>query len=236
MSPHLEWTDILLRIALAMVASALIGLNRSEHGHAAGLRTTMLVCLAATVAMIQANLLLETFDEAPASYVRMDVMRLALGILSGIGFIGAGAILRRGGLMLGVTTAATLWFVTVMGLCFGGGQLGLGGAACAAAVVVLGVLKPLDRRIRHERRSRLTIVTEPGGPAPEVVRREFSAAGYRISSEAIAWEPRATRRTCKWEVHRPEVMDQPPPAELLERFARANGTIELRWEPAAVDD
>ena len=67
----------------------------------------------------------------------MDLMRLPLGILSGMGFIGAGAIFRRGDAVVGVTTAATLWFVTVMGLCFGAGQLPLGAAMLAVGLGVL---------------------------------------------------------------------------------------------------
>src|SRR4051794_23049944 len=126
MDAHLEWSQIALRLGFTAVAGALVGLNRGEHGHPAGLRTTMLVCLAASVAMIQANILLGTVGKTPDSYVNFDVMRLPLGILSGMGFIGGGAILRRGNIVIGVTTAATLWFVTVMGLCFGGGQLTLG--------------------------------------------------------------------------------------------------------------
>src|SRR6202789_1117700 len=122
----LTWHDIALRLALSLAAGALIGLDRGEHGRPAGLRTTLLVCLAAAVAMIQTNLLLATRGRASDSFIMMDLMRLPLGILTGMGFIGGGAILRRDGLVVGVTTAATLWFVTVIGLCFGGGQIGLG--------------------------------------------------------------------------------------------------------------
>jgi putative Mg2+ transporter-C (MgtC) family protein len=70
----------------------------------AGLRTTLLVCLAASVAMIQTNLLLMTVGKTQDSFVVMDIMRLPLGILSGMGFIGAGAIVRRDNIVLGVTT------------------------------------------------------------------------------------------------------------------------------------
>src|SRR5215470_7526905 len=94
-----------------------------------GLRTTLLVCLAASVAMIEANLLLPLTGKPSDSFVQLDVMRLPLGILSGMGFLRAGAIIRRPDLVMGVTTAATLWMVTVVGLCFGGGQFVLG--ACA---------------------------------------------------------------------------------------------------------
>ena len=127
----LTWQDIAIRLALSVVAGGLIGLDRGEHGRPAGLRTTLLVCLAAAVSMVQANLLLATTGKAGNSFVVLDLMRLPLGILTGMGFIGGGAILRRDGFVLGVTTAATLWFVTVMGLCFGGGQIKLGIATFA---------------------------------------------------------------------------------------------------------
>ena len=126
MSSVITWPDIALRIALAIAAGAMIGLNRGEHGLPAGLRTTLLVCLAACLSMIQANILIASTGRPADSFVMMDVMRLPLGILSGMGFIGGGVILKRENLVLGVTTAATLWFVTVLGLCFGGGQIALG--------------------------------------------------------------------------------------------------------------
>jgi putative Mg2+ transporter-C (MgtC) family protein len=103
----IEWPEIALRLALTVVAGTLIGLNRSEHGHSAGLRTTLLVCLAASVSMIQVNLLLPIAGKSPDSFAVLDLMRLPLGILSGMGFIGAGAIVRTGSLVRGLTTAAT---------------------------------------------------------------------------------------------------------------------------------
>src|SRR5579875_3872618 len=97
------WGQIVLRLALATAAGWLFGLDRGERGQAAGLRTTLLVCLAAAAAMLQADLLFRQLGAttSPAT-VRMDLMRLPLGILSGMGFIGAGAILRRGDMVRGV--------------------------------------------------------------------------------------------------------------------------------------
>jgi putative Mg2+ transporter-C (MgtC) family protein len=89
--------------------------DRGEHGRAAGLRTTLLLSLAACVAMLQGNALMYIVGKTPDSFVVLDLMRLPPGILSGVGFIGAGAILRRDNLVIGVTTAATMWFVTVLG-------------------------------------------------------------------------------------------------------------------------
>ena len=85
------WEDIALRLALTLVAGALIGFNREAHGRAAGLRTTILVCLAASVAMILANMMLTMSGKTDSSFVRTDVMRLPLGVLTGVGFIGGGA-------------------------------------------------------------------------------------------------------------------------------------------------
>ena len=119
----ISWEQIALRILFALAGGFLIGYDRDEHGKTSGIRTNMLVCLAAALAMLQANILMNSTGKASDSFVVLDLMRLPLGILSGIGFIGAGAILRKDGLVHGLTTAATLWFVTVLGLLCGGGQL-----------------------------------------------------------------------------------------------------------------
>ncbi len=108
------WTDIVARLCLTVIAAGLIGFDREIGGHNAGLRTTILVGLAAAVAMIQANLLLPVDGKTSASFAVLDLMRLPLGILTGVGFIGGGAILRRGDLVSGVTTAGTLWIMTVI--------------------------------------------------------------------------------------------------------------------------
>src|SRR6185312_9227086 len=135
MSLSLTWQAAALRVVLTLAAGALVGINRGERGHAAGLRTTMIVALAACLAMLQVNALLALDGKSSSSFIVMDLMRLPLGILSGMGFIGAGAIVRRGGAIRGVTTAATLWLMTVIGLCFGGGQIALGVVGTGAGSV-----------------------------------------------------------------------------------------------------
>ena len=154
-----SWPDIALRLALTVLASAVIGFNRGARGHAAGFRTTILVGLAASVAMIQTNMLLPLSGKTPESFATMDLMRLPLGILTGVGFIGGGTILKRGDLVTGVTTAATLWVVTVIGLCLGGGQLILGMATTALVVFTLWTLKWVDVMIPREHRARLVLTS-----------------------------------------------------------------------------
>ncbi len=91
MRPEITWGEIALRLVCTIIGGALIGINRGEHGRAAGLRTTLLVCLAASLAMIQVNLLLNVAGKTSGSFVVLDLMRLPVG-----DFIRHGIHRRRG--------------------------------------------------------------------------------------------------------------------------------------------
>ena len=158
----LTWADIGLRVALTILAAGAIGFDRDVEGHSAGLRTALLVALAACLAMLQANWLMNTVGKSSSSFVVLDLMRLPLGILTGVGFIGGGAILKRGDTVHGLTTAATLWFVTVVGLCFGGGQLGLGVAGSLLGLFILRALKIFEMRVKQQRTSDLRLKWKAG--------------------------------------------------------------------------
>jgi putative Mg2+ transporter-C (MgtC) family protein len=180
------WNDIALRLALTVAAGLVLGFNRSEHGKAAGMRTTMLVCIAASVAMIQVNLLLPTAGRPTGSFVMNDLMRLPLGILTGVGFIGGGAILRRGNIVTGVTTAATLWLATVVGLCFGGGQNALGIAATVLGLVALWPLEWIERALKREHSAVISIELDENAPSEGDIRQQIAAAGFSIMSNQIS--------------------------------------------------
>ncbi|MGR9172752.1 MgtC/SapB family protein [Rhizobium sp. KDH_Rht_773_N] len=159
------WVDIAVRLAATIIAGAFIGLDRERGGHSAGLRTTILVGLAACLSMIQANILLATSQSAEGS---MDILRFPLGVLTGVGFIGGGAILRRGDITTGITTAATLWLITVIGLCFGGGQIVIGAIVTILAVLILSPLKHVDRWISGDQKGTVAIRLERGAGIPDV--------------------------------------------------------------------
>lgn len=182
----LHWTDVCMRLSLAVLAGILIGFNRGESGKVAGLRTTLLVCLAACLAMLQVNALLLQAGKTPESFAVLDLMRLPLGILSGVGFIGAGAILRKDGLVKGVTTAATLWFVTVIGLLFGGGQLALGVTGLVLGIVVLWFLKALEVRIPRENQADLHITYQRGRFSHEALAEALKMSGCTLFSVAAS--------------------------------------------------
>jgi putative Mg2+ transporter-C (MgtC) family protein len=185
----LTWQAIIWRLALTTLCAGILGFDRDEKGHSAGLRTHLLVGLAACLAMLQANWLINSNGKPPDSFVVMDVMRLPLGILSGIGFIGAGAILRRGELAVGVTTAATIWFVTVMGLCFGGGQLALGLAGFTLGLLLLTVVKKFEIRIPRWHSATLTINVSPDGPTQTEIARLLTEQGLSVREPTLAFEP-----------------------------------------------
>lgn len=228
LQPH----DIVLRIGLTFLAGLLIGLNRGEHGRPAGLRTTLLVSLAACLAMLQTNALLSTAGKTGSSFAQFDVMRLPLGILSGMGFIGGGAILRRDNLVVGVTTAATLWFVTVVGLCFGGGQIALGLWGLALGLVVLWVMHWIELRTKQDRRVTLRLVTDAArGPNEDWIRALLEAENYKIGFFGVSYVQPDDHRELTYELwYREERREHPYPS-IVDKLAATPGLVKLDWKP-----
>ena len=228
---NLEWSDIAVRLLCTVLAGALIGINRGEHGRPAGLRTTILVALAACISMIQVNLLLPAAGKPSTSFVVLDLMRLPLGILSGMGFIGAGAILRRENFVVGITTAATLWFITVLGLCFGGGQILLGLVGLAAGLIVLAGLKQVEDRMKQDRQGTLSIVIDPSGPGEDEIRTGLVTAGFKIISCAAAFNSEAKSRQLSCELQwRAAAHDSTVP-EVVRVLERRPGINSIAWTP-----
>jgi putative Mg2+ transporter-C (MgtC) family protein len=228
---ELHWPQIALRLAMAFVAAAAIGINRGEYGRPAGLRTCLLVCLAAALAMIMANLLLATTGKTATSFVQVDPMRLPLGILSGIGFIGGGAILRRGDRVLGVTTAATLWFVTVLGLCFGAGMITLGCVGLALGMIVLWLLRWVDARMHRERHANLILVCTSTDPSDEEIRGSLGAERFGVESWAVTYADHGKRRRIQCDVRWRAKQDDTRVPGFIAKFAQHAGVMRVRWEP-----
>jgi putative Mg2+ transporter-C (MgtC) family protein len=230
MATSLSWTDIAVRLLLTILAAVVIGYDRSEHGKAAGMRTTLLVCLAASASMIQVNLLLPTAGRAADSFVMNDLMRLPLGILTGVGFIGGGAILRRENIVVGVTTAATLWLMTVIGLCFGGGQLGLGLVATGIGMFALQGLRWIENRLTHECRARLSILVDDKGPSEGELRQRLEAAGLMIAGSCAIIDRGGARREFVLDIQQ---MRSPPRTEtpaVVTALAAQSGVLKLQWD------
>jgi putative Mg2+ transporter-C (MgtC) family protein len=227
----LSWTQIAIRLALAALFSFAIGLNRDERGHPAGIRTTMLVCLAATLAQLQANLLLVTAGKTPSSFSVLDLERLPLGILSGIGFIGAGVIMKRDHNMItGVTTAATIWFVTVLGLLFGGGQLWLGFTGGMMAITILWALKHIEPMF-HQRHSAILRMTFASPPDEEDLRRMLKRDRYSIKQWAPVYGSAGemTEVQCELTWNEPASREPHTPQTIL-ALAQSGQVDFLKWD------
>jgi putative Mg2+ transporter-C (MgtC) family protein len=227
----LTWQQIALRVALASVASFIIGLNRDEHGRPAGIRTMMLVCLAATFAMLQVNLLLPLAGKLPSSFIVMDLMRLPLGILSGIGFIGAGVIIKRQEHVNGVTTAATIWFVTVLGLLFGGGNIFLGITASVIAISILWALKWVERYLTREYRGFLHLAFSSGAASESDIRQRLLAEKLTIVHWTALYYPPTTLAAIDCEVKwsAPTSREAATPTYIRELRA-LSGVQSLTWK------
>lgn len=226
----LTWPDLLIRLGLSVLAGFLVGLNRGERKRPAGLRTTMLVCLAASLAMLQANQMLATAGKSTSSFVVLDLMRLPLGVLSGMGFIGAGTILRRGDMTVGVTTAATLWFVTVMGLCFGGGQIGLGLIALVLVLAILELLKRFEGRYLGNHGAILTIVKDDSGPADSEITSRIAAMHCKVSSTNLVYLRSPARTKLRIQL-RCTTQNHTHAPDFVAQFAREAGVLKVVWKP-----
>jgi putative Mg2+ transporter-C (MgtC) family protein len=230
MAIELHWPAIALRLILTVIAGGLLGAERSKTGHAAGLRTTLLVTLAASIAMIQMNLLIPTNGKPSDSYTVMDLMRLPLGILTGVGFIGAGAIVRKNELILGVTTAATMWFATVVGLCMGGGQLILGSVSTVIGFGVLWGLRFVESHVERYQLAELKITIQSDRLSSHELQEQFRAAGFQLRSLSFTDCIREHRRKFDCEVRWPssrESLEVPP---ILAELESLPGVIELEWK------
>jgi len=177
--------ELFLRLGLAAVLGSLIGLDRQRLDKSAGLRTHMLVSVGSALVMIVSAY---GFEEvlSPGRVV-LDPSRVAAQVVSGIGFLGAGAILRKDQSVHGLTTAASVWTVAAIGLAAGAGLYLASASATVLILVILAVIKPIeDRLLGRDRRHTLTIVAGKELAMAEIeshVRAAgFNVVGFRIRS------------------------------------------------------
>ncbi len=150
--------DIILRLVASTVLGALVGLEREIHGGAAGLRTHILVSLGATLIMITSvNIAGISGNLGP-----VDPSRIASNVVTGVGFLGAGAIIRYGTSIRGLTTAASIWAVAAIGLAVGAGMYTAATATTIIAVMVLVLSKLEERMALKHHGKKLCIILSPG--------------------------------------------------------------------------
>ncbi|GMK42134.1 hypothetical protein PCCS19_51930 [Paenibacillus sp. CCS19] len=146
-------THMLLRMGLALLLGGLIGFEREQSNHAAGLRTNTLVCLGSCLLMMLSMYGFGDFADEPN--VRLDPARLAAQVITGIGFLGAGTILFTGKSITGLTTAASLWVVSAIGLAVGAGFYLAAVTATVTVYFILWAMNKVEKRFLRGKRERL---------------------------------------------------------------------------------
>ena len=198
-----EWLDILTHLLVATMAGGLIGLERSYHGRPAGFRTHTLVCVASSLLMLVTMYHAKWFAGAPLDTVRIDPTRMAQGVMTGIGFLGAGVIMREGLTVRGLTTAASIWITAAIGILAG---VGFYSAVLIGSVITIGILtvfRKVENRMSSQIYANNTIIFDRNDYMSETEIRElhlkngFSVANisYRLMEKGEQLEYRMTVRT-----------------------------------------
>lgn len=176
--------ELVLRLILAAILGSVIGFERERQSWAAGLRTHMLVAVSSALVMIVSQFGFAGVLGRPD--VVLDPSRIAAQVVSGIGFLGAGAILLRGEVIRGLTTAASVWSVAAIGLAVGAG---LNTAAIAATIIILAILagmKPIERRyISVRQRRRLSLRADRGTLTLDSLRSILGPASERVKQFVV---------------------------------------------------
>jgi putative Mg2+ transporter-C (MgtC) family protein len=173
---------VLLKLLLAALGGGIIGLEREKHGRPAGLRTHLLVALGACLMMIISEAFAIKYAAADAdSALRLDPARTAAQIISGIGFLGAGVILKEGISIRGLTTAASLWMAAGLGMAFGMGLFAPAVMGTAIALCSLIFLKKLEPIIKKDRFLFLTVIAQRREGLFEEMEQLFEQNHLRIA-------------------------------------------------------
>jgi putative Mg2+ transporter-C (MgtC) family protein len=210
---------------LAAALGGAIGMERELRERQAGLRTHLVVCLGSALFTLVSAYGFREFLVSGGSLVRTDPTRIAAQIVSGIGFLGAGAIIRQGLSVRGLTTAATLWLVAAIGMATGAGYYSAALFTTVGALLTLGPLRIAAYKIVHRYRPDVDrlLVEIPAGGSPGPVIEAIERSGGHVRSLEIAQE--GDRRSIAVDV---ELAGVEAPA-VVAAVGEIDGVLEVRW-------
>ncbi|WP_142847392.1 MgtC/SapB family protein [Telmatospirillum sp. J64-1] len=202
-----DYVEMALHLAAAWAAGSLIGLERSFHGRPAGFRTHALVCLASALLMMVTTYQWQWIGAAPMETIRTDPTRMAQGIMTGIGFLGAGVIFKEGLSVRGLTTAASIWITSALGILFGIGFYFPAIVATAGTLLTLAVFRLIEYRMptqfyaQHLIRFRKEQVLAEPDVRKLIEDHDFSISNmsYRLSESGAVFEYRMVIKTVRKE-------------------------------------
>ena len=224
--PTLTWPELLLRLVLAAAFGGLIGLERELREREAGFRTHTLVSLGSALFTIASAYGFHDFLVSGGSLVRTDPTRIAAQIVTGIGFLGAGAIIRQGLSIRGLTTAATLWVVAAIGLTTGAGYYSAAAFTTVLVLISLWPLRIIAHRVmvRFRAESNRLVAQLPAGVSPAPLISELEQRGATLRALEVTHE--ADRRTVLLDVLLPPRSDAPA---IVARLSELENILEIRW-------
>jgi putative Mg2+ transporter-C (MgtC) family protein len=224
-----HYLEITVHLASAWLAGSLIGLERSFHGRPAGFRTHALVCLASAVLMMITVYQSDWLPFAVSDTIRADPQRMAQGIMTGIGFLGAGVIFKEGLSVRGLTTAASIWITAALGILYGVGFYYPALLATAATLGTLSAFRWIEATMPTQLHAHHAIRFARDHILPEAeVRKLIAAEGfsianmsYRLRDEGRVFEYRMTIQT----------LDPENAKRLAERLRARTDVLEFSISP-----
>jgi putative Mg2+ transporter-C (MgtC) family protein len=222
LSQDLTELDMVIRLCLGFLAGGVIGLERSSRHQVAGLRTHILIATGATLLMLLSIYL-------PQSSARGgDPARIAAQVVSGIGFLGAGAIIRLGNNIRGLTTSASLWFVAAVGLAVGAGMFAVAGAAVALGLITLILLAQIEKKLFPSERYKLLEITyKDNAPSTREALDIIKEAGIRLQSMDVNQGPKDKGTKLRLLVRVPSTVDIASTAKTIKSSGNV-GKVEIK--------
>lgn len=219
--------ETVLHLGAALIAGGIIGAERTYHGRAAGFRTHALVCAASAMLMM-----LPHYQELwvhGGGYTPLDPTRMAQGIMTGIGFLGAGVIIHDGLTVRGLTTAASIWATAAIGILAGVGLWAPAAVATTLAVGVLSVFRKVEEMLPTQRFARFHVRFPREDALPEADLRAFmkplgidvASPSYAVVNEGKDFQFGLTLRTSQKDAY----------AKLASALSKVDAILEFKIEP-----
>lgn len=198
-----DFLKIFVHLTAALLAGGIIGLERSFHGRPAGFRTHTLVCLASSLLMLVTLYQWQWLPGVPLDTVRTDPTRMAQGIMTGIGFLGAGVIFKEGLSVRGLTTAASIWITAAIGILLGIGFYVPAVLATAFTIGTLSFFRWIEAKLPSHYYAHHFVRFDRSNVMPEPELRAFleqngftvANMSYRVSDDRLSFEYRMVIRT-----------------------------------------
>ncbi len=218
--------ELVGRIVVGACLGGVIGYERDRHGRPVGLRTHLIVAMAAATFMVVSAQFVYFQRYGKDDLVNVDGSRIAASVVSGIGFLAGGSILRSGLTVQGITTAAGLWLVTAIGLCSGGGMYVEAVSVTAIGILALTALRRFEDKDDERVRRRILVVL--GDEAPSVSAILDALVGLGATAVEVEYERRMDdkkRVTVTLDVRLPARIGL---ATLIERLESQPGVRRIR--------